>query len=60
MPKSKVGVGLLTKASAHSTAISPDLTPSRASPLPQWIRGEWRIPSWAEIKSHTQIASHNG
>ncbi|MET0777541.1 MAG: hypothetical protein ABWZ65_18915 [Pseudomonas mandelii] len=30
-----VGAGLLAKRPAHSTLISAELTPSRASPLPQ-------------------------
>src|SRR5690349_4710875 len=33
-----VGAGLLAKALCHSTSMSPDVTPSRASPLPQGQR----------------------
>ncbi len=35
LPRSRVGVGLLTKGPAHSALLLTDLTLSRASPLPQ-------------------------
>ena len=38
-----VGAGLLANASAHSTSLSPDTTPSLAGKLPQWS-GVNRIP----------------
>lgn len=37
-PKNIVGASLLAMRPAHSTSVSPDRPPSRASPLPQFYR----------------------
>jgi len=44
-----VGAGLLAKASAHSTSLSPDASLSRASHAPTVFCGEAHIPIHTEI-----------
>ncbi|PKA72729.1 hypothetical protein ATI02_5811 [Pseudomonas baetica] len=41
--RSPVGAGLLAKAVCHSTMMLADLTPSRASPLPQGLFGAFEV-----------------
>src|SRR5471032_1908386 len=51
-----VGAGLLAKALGHSTLMSAETAPSRASPLPHWFCGVKVIAAITQITCGSELA----